>query len=104
MSADIPEFGGTVGFADGNVAFCNACGWRGVATYLGGTNIRRFIGVAIRHGHPVEMHRRPVNPRPGTASTDCPYCTRWRPPVVPLRHIHAKSKRKAARAARRRNR
>jgi prepilin-type processing-associated H-X9-DG protein len=93
-----PVKGGTVGFADGHVAFCNACGWRGIATYPGQPRSRRRLR-ARRHDH---QH----------ASTYCPVC----PQSKPLQgrdgnsggsmrdHRPSKGKRKAQRAARRRNR
>jgi DNA-directed RNA polymerase subunit RPC12/RpoP len=81
---DTPAYGGTVGFAEPaegtRVAFCTACGWSGMPTFLN-----------------------------GVARTACPYCTsrvdlasvagRWYKSVPA-----ARSKRKAAKAARRRNR
>ena len=87
---EIPQYGGTVGFAigeqdDHHSAFCAACGWRGIPTFI-----------------------------EGKALTDCPYCTSRhdaasfgaRGGIVSrgARHPAAKAKRKAARNARRRNR
>ena len=104
MIPEIPKVGGMVGFADGRIGFCNACGWRGVPTYLGGEP-KRILRWVKRGGEWVPLYRR--RPRAqGQPTTYCPAC-QHDSDVLPPRHRArpgTKAKRKAQRAARRRNR
>ncbi len=81
---DQPRYGGTVGFAEPaegtRVAFCTACGWRGMPTCVGGVALTRCPSC-----------QREADPCPGTRYRSVPAA-------------RSRSKRKAAKAARRRNR
>lgn len=110
---DMPQYGGTVGFADGRIGFCVACGWRGVPTYTGGW-AKRLLRWTWRRGELVPLHKwrwsykgAVVHALQGRALTICPACGD-KTVDASRRAIHAgkkkRGKAKAAKAARRRNR